>query len=107
MEQMRYTQLGDSGLTVSVVGLGCNNFRSRASDDDSRAVIDAAIDCGITLFDTADIYGGGGGSEELIGEALGSRRDRVVLATKFGMAMPDAGPEARGSRRYVRNAVRA
>jgi aryl-alcohol dehydrogenase-like predicted oxidoreductase len=107
MDEMRYTQLGHSGLTVSVVGLGCNNFRARATDEDSRAVIDAAIDCGITLFDTADIYGGGGGSEELIGEALGSRRDQVVLATKFGMEMPGAGPEARGSRRYIRNAVRA
>jgi aryl-alcohol dehydrogenase-like predicted oxidoreductase len=105
--EMRYRQLGDSGLTVSVVGLGCNNFRSRANDDDARAVIDEAIDSGITLFDTADIYGGGGGSEELIGEALGARRDQVVLATKFGMAMPGAGPEARGSRRYIRNAVRA
>lgn len=104
---MRYRQLGDSGLTVSVVGLGCNNFRSRTSDDDARAVIDAAIDSGVTLFDTADIYGNGGGSEELIGESLGSRRDQVVLATKFGMSMPGAGPEARGSRRYVRNAVRA
>ena len=106
MTEMRYRQLGDSGLTVSVVGLGCNNFRSRTSDDDAKAVIDAAIGRGITLFDTADIYGGGGGSEELIGEALGSRREQVVLATKFGMAMPDAGPEARGSRRYVRKAVR-
>src|SRR3712207_6841430 len=104
--EMRYRQLGDSGLTVSVVGLGCNNFRSRTSDDDARAVIDAAIERGVTLFDTADIYGGGGGSEELIGEALGSRREQVVLATKFGMAMPDAGPEARGSRRYIRKAVR-
>ena len=107
MNEMRYRQLGDSGLTVSVVGLGCNNFRSRTSDENAFAVIDAAIERGITLFDTADIYGGGGGSEELIGEALGSRREQVVLATKFGMPMPDAGPEARGSRRYVRNAVRA
>jgi aryl-alcohol dehydrogenase-like predicted oxidoreductase len=106
MAEMRYRQLGDSGLTVSVVGLGCNNFRSRTSDDDARAVVDAAIGAGITLFDTADIYGGGGGSEELIGEVLGSRREQVVLATKFGMPMPDAGPEARGSRRYVRKAVR-
>ncbi len=107
MDEMRYRQLGDSGLTVSVVGLGANNFRSRTSDENAFAVIDAAIDRGITLFDTADIYGGGGGSEELIGEALGGRRDRVVLATKFGMPMPDAGPEARGSRRYIRAAVRA
>jgi aryl-alcohol dehydrogenase-like predicted oxidoreductase len=107
MNEMRYRQLGDSGLTVSVVGLGCNNFRARTSDENAFAVIDAAIERGITLFDTADIYGGGGGSEELIGEALGSRRDQVVLATKFGMAMPDATSEARGSRRYIRNAVRA
>jgi aryl-alcohol dehydrogenase-like predicted oxidoreductase len=107
MADMRYRQLGDSGLTVSVVGLGCNNFRSRASDDDARAVVDTAIECGITLFDTADIYGGGGGSEELIGETLGARREQVVLATKFGMEMPGAGPEARGSRSYVRKAVRA
>ena len=107
MSEMRYRQLGYSGLTVSVVGLGCNNFRSRTSDDDARAVIDAAVERGVTLFDTADIYGGGGGSEELIGEALGSRRDEVVLATKFGMPMPGAGAEARGSRRYVRSAVRA
>ncbi|HEV2891492.1 MAG TPA: aldo/keto reductase [Frankiaceae bacterium] len=106
MTDMRYRQLGDSGLTVSVVGLGCNNFRARTSDENAHAVIDAAIERGITLFDTADIYGGGGGSEELIGEALGSRRDQVVLATKFGMEMPGAGPEARGSRRYVRKAVR-
>ena len=106
MNEMRYRQLGDSGLTVSVVGLGCNNFRARTSDEHARAVVDAAIDRGITLFDTADIYGGGGGSEELLGEVLGARRDQVVLATKFGMAMPDAGPEARGSRRYVRKAVR-
>jgi aryl-alcohol dehydrogenase-like predicted oxidoreductase len=104
---MRYRQLGGSGLTVSVVGLGCNNFRSRTSDDAARAVIDTAIDSGITLFDTADIYGNGGGSEELLGEALGARRDQIVLATKFGMPMPGAGPEARGSRRYIRNAVRA
>ncbi len=103
---MRYRQLGDSGLTVSVVGLGCNNFRARATDENAKAVIDAAVECGITLFDTADIYGGGGGSEELIGESLGSRREQVVLATKFGMPMPGAGPEARGSRRYIRKAVR-
>ncbi|MDQ1711852.1 MAG: hypothetical protein QOE45_1302 [Frankiaceae bacterium] len=107
MDAMRYRQLGDSGLTVSVVGLGCNNFRSRTTDADARAVVDTAIGCGITLFDTADIYGNGGGSEELLGETLGARRDQVVLATKFGMAMPGAGPEARGSRRYVRSAVRA
>ena len=104
---MRYRQLGDSGLTVSVVGLGCNNFRMRCSDDDARAVVDSAIDEGVTLFDTADIYGGGGGSEELLGEVLGDRREQVVLATKFGMQMPGDTGEARGSRRYVRRALEA
>ena len=105
---MRYRRLGESGLSVSVVGLGCNNFRSRCSDEQAAEVIDAAIDAGITLFDTADIYGNGGGSEEVLGELLGSRRDQVVLATKFGMEMPNAAPdEARGSRRYVRRAVEA
>jgi aryl-alcohol dehydrogenase-like predicted oxidoreductase len=104
---MRYRQLGASGLTVSVVGLGCNNFRSRTPDDEAKRVVDEAIGHGVTLFDTADIYGGGGGSEELLGEALGSRRDQVVLATKFGMPMPGATEEARGSRRYIRAAVRA
>jgi aryl-alcohol dehydrogenase-like predicted oxidoreductase len=108
MADMRYRRLGRSGLTVSVVGLGCNNFRSRTSDENARAVVDAAIDAGVTLFDTADIYGNGGGSESFLGEVLGTRRDRIVLATKFGMAMPDQAPdEARGSRRYVRRAVEA
>jgi aryl-alcohol dehydrogenase-like predicted oxidoreductase len=104
---MTYRQLGRSGLRVSTVGLGCNNLRTRLDDDASRAVVDAAIDAGITLFDTADFYGAGG-SEELLGEALGTRRDQVLLATKFGLAMPGARPdEARGSRRYVHQAVRA
>jgi aryl-alcohol dehydrogenase-like predicted oxidoreductase len=108
MADMRYRRLGESGLSVSVVGLGCNNFRYRCPDEQAREVVDAAIDCGITLFDTADIYGHGGGSEELLGELLGARRDTVVLATKFGMPMPDAAPdEARGSRRYIRRAVEA
>jgi aryl-alcohol dehydrogenase-like predicted oxidoreductase len=111
---MRYRQLGASGLTVSVVGLGCNNFGSRAGLDQTRAVVDAAIDSGITLFDTADVYGwrsgNYGGSEKFLGEVLKGRRDQIVLATKFGSHMgPDAGPpdEARGSRRYVYRAVEA
>ena len=106
---MRYRRLGDSGLVVSVVGLGANNFRARCSDDDAFATIDAAIDAGVTLLDTADIYGNKGGSEELIGEALArnGRRDDVVLATKFGMDMGGPPQEARGSRHYVRRAVRA
>jgi aryl-alcohol dehydrogenase-like predicted oxidoreductase len=106
---MEYRQLGDSGLTVSAVGLGCNNFGARIDGERTRQVVDAAIDAGVTLFDTADIYGGTPGqSEELLGAALGRRRGDVVLATKFGSDMrgvngPDWG--VRGSRRYVRKAV--
>ncbi len=103
---MRFRQLGSSGLTVSVVGLGCNNFGSRLDVAASRRVIDAALDAGVTLLDTADTYGGKGGSESAIGEILGKRRERVVLATKFGSDMGD-GERARGGRRYVRRAVDA
>jgi aryl-alcohol dehydrogenase-like predicted oxidoreductase len=95
---------------VSVVGLGGNNFGRRIDEDATRAVVDVAIECGITLVDTADIYGEKGGSETVLGEVLQGRRDRVVLATKFGMDMGGAnGPDwgARGSRRYVRRAVEA
>jgi aryl-alcohol dehydrogenase-like predicted oxidoreductase len=107
MADMTFRQLGRSGLRVSTVGLGGNNFRTRLDDDASRAVVDAAIGAGITLFDTADFYGAGG-SEELLGDVLGARREHVVLATKFGLPMPGAAPdEARGSRRYVNEAVRA
>src|SRR5918999_1044369 len=81
---MRTRPLGATGLEVSVVGLGCNNFGGRIDDPASQAVIDAALEAGVTFFDTADVYGGGGGSEEIIGRALKDRRDRVVLATKFG-----------------------
>jgi aryl-alcohol dehydrogenase-like predicted oxidoreductase len=107
---MRYRQLGQSGLVVSVVGLGCTNFGKRVDLEGTRAVVHAALDAGVTLFDTADIYGarGSGASEEFLGEALRGRRDDVVLATKFGADMagtvaPDAVP--RGSRRYIRAAV--
>lgn len=106
---MRYRALGSSGLTVSVVGLGCNAFGSRIDEQQTRAVVDAAIDHGITFFDTADTYGLGA-SEELLGRALGTRRDDVVVATKFGMDMQGHnGPdwEARSSRRYLRRAVEA
>ncbi|HET9562781.1 MAG TPA: aldo/keto reductase [Propionibacteriaceae bacterium] len=105
---MTYQQLGLSGLTVSTVGLGCNNFGARMADEDVSAVVNAAIDTGITLFDTADVYGNAGGSEVLLGEALGSRRGEVIIATKFGSDMRGAnGPDwgARGSRRYIRIAV--
>ena len=106
---MRYRPLGTSGLVVSVVGLGCNNFGGRLDLAGTRAVIDAAIDCGITLFDTADTYGGGGRSEQLMGEVLAGRRDQVVLATKFGHQSADMGygpaAGAKGGRGYIRRAV--
>jgi aryl-alcohol dehydrogenase-like predicted oxidoreductase len=105
----RRRRLGKSGLSVSVVGLGCNNFGGRIDAEQTRTVVHAALDVGVTLFDTADIYGQGR-SEEMLGQALGSRRDEVIVATKFGMDMQGAnGPDfgARGSRRYIRNAVDA
>jgi aryl-alcohol dehydrogenase-like predicted oxidoreductase len=108
---MTYRPLGASGLMVSTVGLGCNNFGQRVDEAGTREVVHAALDAGITLFDTADSYGGSSGrSEELLGKALGSRRDEVVLATKFGSDLDGAnGPDwgARGSRRYIRTAVEA
>jgi len=107
---VRHRSLGSSGLVVSVVGLGTNNFGTRCDRDQTRAVVDTAIDAGITLIDTADIYGGGGDSEAFIGDAIQGRRDEVVIATKFGMDMRGKnGPEwgARGSRRYIRIAVEA
>ncbi|HET9675123.1 MAG TPA: aldo/keto reductase [Gaiellaceae bacterium] len=104
---MRTRTLGTSGPDVSVVGLGCNNFGSRVNEEGTRAVVDAALDAGITLFDTADVYGNRGGSETALGKALKGRRDRVVLATKFGHAMTDDAPPNRGSREYVREAVEA
>ncbi|WP_108250501.1 aldo/keto reductase [Planctomonas deserti] len=113
MAEISYRTLGDSGLMVSSVGIGCNNFgrakTASESAEGTRAVIDAAIHAGITFFDTADIYGATPGlSETLMGEALQGKRDEIVLATKFGMDMRGAnGPDwgARGSRRYVRRAV--
>jgi aryl-alcohol dehydrogenase-like predicted oxidoreductase len=104
---MRYRQLGTSGLTVSVVGLGCNNFARRVDLEGTRAVVDAALEVGITLLDTADVYGNKGGSERLLGEVLKGRREQVVLATKFGAPMGGPEEEARGSRRYLRQALEA
>src|SRR6266508_5466976 len=103
---MRTRRLGSGGPEVSVVGLGCNNFGMRVDLDGTRAVVDAALDAGVTLFDTADVYGNKGGSESFLGEALEGRRDRVVLATKFGGDMGD-GTKARGSRDYIRKAIDA
>jgi aryl-alcohol dehydrogenase-like predicted oxidoreductase len=102
---MQYRGVGKSGLRVSVIGLGCNNFGWRLDQEKSRAVIDKALDVGITLFDTADIYGGQGGSETVMGEILGERRKNIVLATKFGMQMDKDGLKKGASRRYIMTAV--
>ncbi|HEY2792371.1 MAG TPA: aldo/keto reductase [Micromonosporaceae bacterium] len=108
---MRYRRLGHSGLVVSVVGLGCNNFGRKIDDAGTKAVVDAAIEHGVNLFDTADIYGSPHGASEIaVGRALKGRRDDVVIATKFGMDMGGAnGPDrgARGARRYIARAVEA
>ena len=101
---MRTRRLGP--LEVTVVGLGCNNFGGRIGENETRAVIDAALDTGVTFFDTSDTYGNAGGSESLIGSILEGRRDRVVLATKFGKPMGD-GAVRRGSRDYIRGAIDA
>jgi aryl-alcohol dehydrogenase-like predicted oxidoreductase len=108
---MDYRPLGNSGLLVSSVGLGCNNFGGRCDLDASRAVVDRAIEEGITFFDTAEMYGGAGRSEEFLGVLLAGHRDDVVLATKFGHADVDMGygpaAGAKGGRAYVRRAVEA
>ena len=110
---MRHTRLGRSGLTVSVIGLGCNNLgrpgTATLEQAGTDAVVHAALDAGITFFDVADVYGAEPGlSEERLGRALGARRDEVVIGTKFGMDMGGvAGDDggARGSRRYIVRAV--
>jgi aryl-alcohol dehydrogenase-like predicted oxidoreductase len=101
---MQLRPLGNGGPDVSVVGLGTNNFGMRVDYDRTVEVIDAALEHGITLFDTADIYGQGM-SEDFIGRALEGRRDRVLLATKFGKEMDENPSESRGSRAYIRWAV--
>lgn len=101
-------RLGDSELEVSTVGLGCNNFGRRLDGAATAAVLEASLDAGITFFDTADIYGGAGASERLMGEALAGRRDEYLIATKFGWEMDgaeDVPAAARGSREYIRWAV--
>ena len=96
MRQVELVDLGESGLRVSRVGLGCNNFGGRLGLGETRAVVDAALEAGVTFFDTAEIYGDGGGSERLLGEVLEGRRDQVVLATKFAWEPGDglAAPES-------------
>ena len=104
---MEYRNLGDSGLKISLAGLGCNNFAMKCDAEQTRAVVHRALDEGVTFFDTADIYGRRGGSEEMLGKALGPRRREVIVASKFGMPMGD-GPYLRGgSRRYVTAAAEA
>lgn len=104
---MEVRNLGRSGLRVSVVGLGCNNFGGRCDLEASRKVIDKAIDLGITLFDTADAYGNQGGSEEILGQVLGPRRKDIVLATKFALPMDQEEKLKGASRRYIMRAVEA
>ena len=104
---MEYRNLGESGLKISLAGLGCNNFAMKCDAEQTRAVVHRALDEGVTFFDTADIYGRRGGSEEMLGKALGPRRRDVIVASKFGMPMGD-GPYMRGgSRRYVIAAAEA
>lgn len=112
---MEYRRLGRSGLTVSVVGLGCNNLGRAGTATESQAgtdaVVHAALNAGVTLFDTADVYGKTPGlSEERLGQALKERRAEAIVATKFGMDLDGAnGPDfnARGSRKYIRTSVEA
>lgn len=103
---METREVGKSGLLVSLVGLGCNNFGVLPLEA-SRKVVHRALDVGVTLFDTADVYGNRGGSEEQLGEILGVRRKDIVLATKFGMQMDEAGAKSGASRRYIAEAVEA
>lgn len=102
---MDYRHLGRSGLQVSVVGLGCNNFGMRCDFDQSKAVVHQALEAGITLFDTADVYGGQGKSEEFLGKLLKGNRQDVVIATKFGMKMGEGPHKSGGSRKYIMSAV--
>ena len=102
---MEYKNLGRSGLQVSVVGLGCNNFGMRCDYDASETVVNKAIEQGINLFDTADVYGGAGKSEEFLGQILKGRRNDVVIATKFAMKMGEGPHKAGGSRKYIMSAV--
>lgn len=104
---MEQRSLGRSGLLVSEIGLGCNNFGGRIDLEASRRVVHAALDAGITLFDTADAYGNQGGSEAALGEILGPRRHDIVLATKFALPMDGQEVLKGASRRYIVRAVEA
>lgn len=104
---MEIRNLGRSGLRVSAIGLGCNNFGGRLDLAGTKTVVHAAFDAGITLFDTADVYGDKGGSETLMGQVIGPMRKSIVLASKFCMPMDDAETLKGGSRRYIMAAVEA
>jgi aryl-alcohol dehydrogenase-like predicted oxidoreductase len=104
---MQIRNLGGSGLRVSTVGLGCNNFGQRTDLETSRKVIHKALDLGVTLFDTADIYAGLGGSETVLGIVLGDRRKDIVLATKYSKPMASDGTKQGASRRYIVSAAEA
>ncbi len=104
---MRMRQFGTTPLKVSTVGLGCNNFGLRMGVDAAQPVIHRALDLGITFFDTADVYGRRGGSETALGKYLGARRKDIVIASKFGSPMDDAGAMQGASRRYMMSAVEA
>jgi aryl-alcohol dehydrogenase-like predicted oxidoreductase len=102
---MEIRNLGQSGLRVSSIGLGCNNFGGRIDEAATKIVIHKALDLGITLFDTADVYGERGGSETVMGRILVDDRKRIVLATKFAGPMDDSGEKWGGSRQYIMTAV--
>src|SRR3954454_19193819 len=107
MPALEQRNLGRSGLTVSAVGLGCNNFGGRMDMAATRAVVHKALDLGVTFFDTADTYGNSGASEEYLGRALAGKRPDIVLATKFGRPMDQTGRMQGASRRYIMQAVEA
>ena len=102
---MEMRHLGNSGLEVSVIGLGCNNFGRRLDEKQTATVVSAAVDAGITLFDTADLYGENGTSETYLGKALKGHRDQVVIATKFGGPMGQLPMQKGGSRQHIFQAV--
>ena len=104
---MEYRNLGRSGLQVSVVGLGCNNFGRRIGPEEARAVVEKALELGVNFFDTANVYGGNGRSEEILGEILQGRRHEVVIATKFGNPMGEGPMQRGGSRRHIIEQVEA
>jgi aryl-alcohol dehydrogenase-like predicted oxidoreductase len=106
VEQMEFRRVGESGLEVSVVGVGCNQFGRRVDAPGAARIVHAALDAGVTLFDTADVYGGGE-SERLLGAALRGRRDAAIVATKVGSQMGEGPYNSGASRRHIRDGVEA